>query len=109
MNNEEQILHLLTNLNTRFDSLETCIGNIEQRLDNIEQRLDSLEIRMDKVEQRLDNLETDVSEILESHANPRRHAAKCAGNQTGFAQTHTHPHYTINSSSNLPTNAFGNI
>lgn len=63
MNNEEQILHLLTNLNTRFDSLETRIGNIEQRLDNIEQRLDSLEIRMDKVEQRLDNLETDVSEI----------------------------------------------
>ena len=63
MNNEEQILHLLTNLNTRFDSLETRIGNIKQRLDNIEQRLDSLEIRMDRVEQRLDNLETDVSEI----------------------------------------------
>lgn len=50
MNNEEKILTMLTEMNKRFDGIDSRLDKVDSRLDGIDSRLDGVDSRLDKVE-----------------------------------------------------------
>ena len=61
MNNEEKILHLLTEMKAemdkRFDKVDERFDKVDERLDKVDERLDKVDERFDKVDERLQELD----------------------------------------------------
>ena len=56
----------VTDLGTRFDSLETRFDDLETRFDGLERRFDRLEVRFDALEGRVDQIDARMDR-LEAH------------------------------------------
>lgn len=54
---QEQMTRFESNVNSRFERLETRMDGLETRMDGLENRMDKLETRMDKLETRMTVLE----------------------------------------------------
>jgi chromosome segregation ATPase len=60
---QEQMTRFESNVNTRFERLETRMDRIETRMDGLETRMDRIETRMDGLETRMDKLENRMDKL----------------------------------------------
>ena len=69
MNNEEKILHLLTEMKAemdkRFDKVDERFDKVDDRLDKVDERLDKVDDRLDKVDERLDKVDERLDKVDE--------------------------------------------
>jgi chromosome segregation ATPase len=63
MNNDEMILQLLTQINSRLDGIDTRLDGMDARFDGIDTRLDGMDARLDKLETSVGQMGTDISAI----------------------------------------------
>ncbi|MCI8554576.1 MAG: hypothetical protein HFJ80_06490 [Clostridiales bacterium] len=74
MNNEEKILALLEQMNSRLDTLEQGqadiksdmkerFGQVDTRLDQMDTRLDQMDVRFDQVDTRLDQMDVRFDKV----------------------------------------------
>ena len=69
MNNEEKILHLLTEMKAemdkRFDKVDERFDKVDDRLDKVDERFDKVDERLDKVDERLDKVDERFDKVDE--------------------------------------------
>jgi chromosome segregation ATPase len=63
MKGQDQMTRFETNVNERFERLESRMDGLENRMDRLEDRMDGLENRMDRLENRMDGLENRMDKL----------------------------------------------